>query len=84
MMELSLEQLAYWIYSHIRIFNRQGEKFYDRLSMDMISKRVRERGWGNEFWEAWKEAKTWNNKQWLAVVENSYKVGQIQSKLVVS
>lgn len=82
MMELSLEQLAYWIYAHIRVFNRQGEKFYDRLSMGMIAKRVKERGWGNEFWDAWKEAKTFSMERLTAIVENSYKVGLVQSRLV--
>lgn len=82
LMDLSLEQLATWIYSHIRIFARQGEKFYDRLSMDKIAQRVKQRGWGNQFWEAWKDAKTWNTERWLQVVENSYKPKQVQSKLV--
>lgn len=80
-MDLSLGELAQWIYANIRVFQR--DNFYEnRLSMDMIVERVRVRGWGNEFWEAWKEAKTFDMDTLNDIIEKTYNVENPQTKLV--
>lgn len=77
---------AIWIYSSIRIWNNPHEKFYDRLKKNpdgsfVFADRIKLMGISNAFWEGWKEAKGYNQKQWQIIVENAYIPVKVQTKL---
>ncbi len=55
--EATLHDLAEWLYVCIRMFNKPNEKFYDRISWEKLSDRLKKRGWANDFWESWKTIK---------------------------
>lgn len=81
---------AIWLYSSIRVWNRPGEKFYDRIkkkpdgSSFVLADRIRAMGEdvANDFWEGWREAKEMNDEQWRYIVDNAYISDRKQTKLV--
>jgi hypothetical protein len=81
-MKMSAYQLGAWTYSSIRVWSGPKNRFYERLSMDKIVKRVKQHNMANDFWDGWNDAKTWDRARWNAVVDNAF-IPQIQqSKLV--
>jgi len=80
---------AIWLYSSIRVWNKPGEKFYDRIKKNndgsfTLSKRLYDMGEeiANDFWSGWKEAKEMGIEQWKYIVDNTYIPDRKQTKLV--
>lgn len=78
-----------WLYASIRVWNKHGEKFYDRIKKNpngsfVFADRIKMFGedFTNDFWEGWKEAKTMNNDVWRTIVDNAYIPERVQTKLV--
>lgn len=77
---------AIWMYSSIRIWTNPREKFYDRLKKNpdgsfVFADRIKLMGIADEFWDGWKEAKTYNNTKWKSIVDNAFIPERVQTKL---
>lgn len=79
---MSIYQLGAWTYASIRIWSGPKNRFYERLSMDKLVKRVKEHGMANDFWDGWNDCKTWDRTKWNAIVDNAFIPDATQLKLV--
>jgi len=82
---------AIWLYASIRVWNKSGEKFYDRIKKNKdgsftMSKRLYAMGEeiANDFWGGWADAKLMDMDQWQYIVDNAYIPDRKQVKLVES
>lgn len=78
-----------WLYASIRVWNKHGEKFYDRIKKNpngsfVVADRVKMMGENiaNDFWEGWKEAKNMDIEHLRYIVDNAFISDVIQTKLV--
>jgi len=83
--EISVKEWASWLYSSIRIFNdhRHPElSFYNRISWEKLSTRLKFYGLASEFWDSWKETKELSRETLEKIVyEQSIKKKKTQTKL---
>ena len=82
---------AMWLYASMRVWNKSGEKFYDRIKKNndgsfTLSKRLYAMGEeiANDFWGVWADAKQMNMDQWKYIVDNAYIPDMKQVRLVES
>jgi len=82
---------AMWLYASMRVWNKSGEKFYDRIKKNndgsfTLSKRLYAMGEeiANDFWGGWADAKQMNMDQWKYIVDNAYIPDMKQVRLVES
>lgn len=87
--DVTPREWAIWLYASIRIWNKPGEKFYDRIKKNkdgsfVLSKRLYAMGEeiANDFWNGWKDAKEMNMEQWQYIVDNTHISERKQTKLV--
>jgi hypothetical protein len=78
-----------WLYASVRVWNKPGEKFYDRIKKNddgsfTLSKRLYLMGEeiAGDFWGGWMDAKNMTMNQWRYIVDNAYIQGRKQTKLV--
>jgi hypothetical protein len=70
------------IYSMIRVFNRRGEKFYDRVSFSKLKDRLYHMGINEEFWNGFYTAKEdWTQTERGSFIDKIYMPPSTQSKL---
>lgn len=86
---ISAREWGMWLYASIRIWNKHGESFYDRIKKNrsggfVLADRLKLMGEEitSEFWNGWKEAKTMDSNEWKKIVDNAYIPERKQSKLV--
>lgn len=78
-----------WLYASIRVWNKHGDAFYDRIKKEpdgkfVLAKRLYNMGEdvADEFWGGWKEAKDLSMNRLKHIVDNAYIPERRQSKLV--
>ena len=75
------EEWGKWLYASIRCFSNPREKFYDRISWDKLSFRIKSYGFANDFWNGFKEAKTYSETELETIAEKVYIPEKTQLKL---
>jgi len=71
--EMSVEEWAKWLYASVRVFSNHKQPelaFYNRISWEKLSTRLKFYGIANEFWESWKETKTFSTQALETLVYN--------------
>lgn len=89
MRKITPREWGIWLYASIRVWNKHGEKFYDRIKKNpngsfVIADRIKLMGKeiSNDFWEGWKEAKEMDIEKLRYIVDNTYIPEMVQIKLV--
>jgi uncharacterized protein (UPF0212 family) len=86
--DMTPREWAIWLYASIRVYNKKGDKFYDRIAKTpsgkfVLADRIYNMGVSDEFWEGWSEAKTYDEKKLSnAVKDNTYIPRNIQMRLI--
>ena len=62
LMNVTVKEWAEWLYVSLRTWNKEGEKFYDRISWEKLLRRLKVYGYAELFWNAWKDIKERYNK----------------------
>lgn len=57
LMQTTIEEWAEWLYISIRTWNRDEQRFYNRISWEKLWNRLYKYGFGDRFLKAWKEIK---------------------------
>ena len=70
------------LYSMLRVFNKRGERFYDRISFPKLKKRLYRMGINEEFWTGFYTAKEdWSYGTRSDFIDKIYMPPTTQSKL---
>ncbi len=90
---LTLKDWAYWLYASIRVWDdifygskekvKRENSFYYRISWNKLLYRISLYGYGEAFWEAWREVKKLSVVQWTEIVEKTFIDDFKQSRLVI-
>lgn len=87
--EITPKEWGMWLYASIRVWNKSGEKFYDRIKKNpngsfVFADRIKVFGeeFTNDFWEGWHDAKLMDMSKLKYIVDNTYIPDKVQTKLV--
>lgn len=67
---LTVKQLAYFIYMRIRIFKR--DNYFEKIHWEELKKNLYHMGIANDFWNAWGEVKTKYKGKDIHIIEKDY------------
>jgi hypothetical protein len=87
MRDITAREWAIWLYASIKVWNKKGDKFYDRIAKTptgkfVLAQRVYDMGLADDFWNGWKEAKTYDEERLKSVVSNAYIPKKVQTRLI--